>query len=79
MCDDIEKQKKQKRQNIMEMIKNDPSILRYADKEILEDKEFMLELLKINFEAIGYIACYYEGCYCNEYENNRICDWCKWC
>jgi hypothetical protein len=78
MCDDIEKQKKQKRQNIMEMIKNDPSILRYADKEILEDKEFMIELLKINFDAIEYIACYYKGCYCNEYENNMICDCCKW-
>jgi hypothetical protein len=64
MCDDIEKQKKQKRQNIMEMIKDDPSILRDADEEILEDKEFMLELLKINFDAIRYIAFYYYGCYC---------------
>lgn len=63
---------------IMKFIKDDASILKYVDERILEDKEFMIECIKINFDAIGYIACYYNGCYCSECESNTICDNCRW-
>lgn len=66
------------RQIIIKLIKNDGEILKYVDERILKDKEFMLELLKINFDAIGYIACYYKGCYCHECNSNTLCDNCMW-
>lgn len=63
---------------IMKFIKDDASILKYVDERIFKDKEFMLELLKINFDAMSYIACYYKGCYCRECNSNTLCDYCMW-
>ncbi len=50
---------------IVERIKNDVDILKHANDKILEDKEFMLELLKINFYAMKYISYYHFGCDCD--------------
>lgn len=51
---------------IMEFIKDfDNKILKYASEEILEDKKFMLELIKINFDAMKYISYYHFGCNCD--------------
>jgi hypothetical protein len=54
------------RQIIVQFIKNDDEILRYVSNEILEDKDFMLELIKINYDAMAHIARRYFRLYCNE-------------
>lgn len=56
---------KMQKEIIMEFIKNDVKILKYASEEILEDKKFMIELLKINFDAMKYISYYHFGCNCD--------------
>ena len=56
---------KMQKEIIMEVILNNPKILKYASEKILEDKEFMLECIKINFDAMKYISYCHFGCNCD--------------
>lgn len=53
------------RQIIIKLIKDDDEILKYASNKILEDKEFMIECIKINFYAMNPISNYHCGCNCD--------------
>ena len=59
------------RQIIMQFIRNDDEILRYVSNKILEDKEFMIECIKINFDAMNPISNYYCGCNCDNCDYHR--------
>lgn len=60
VCEEMQKE------IIREFIKDfDYKILKYANEYVLRDKKFMLELLKINFDAMKYISYYHFGCNCD--------------
>lgn len=56
---------KMQKEIIMEFIKNNPKILKYANEYVLKDEKFMIELIKINFYAMKYISYYHFGCNCD--------------